>query len=40
MSEAFEIRERYVPQIGRPSYLLVSLPDAGLVGSISGEFFD
>ncbi|WP_218258476.1 proteasome assembly chaperone family protein [Saccharolobus shibatae] len=38
LSEAFEVRERYVPQIGRPSYLLVSLPDAGLVGSISGEF--
>ncbi|WP_338601615.1 proteasome assembly chaperone family protein [Sulfolobus tengchongensis] len=38
LSEGFEIKEKYIPQIGKPSYLIVSLPDAGLVGSIAGEF--
>ncbi|TRM80615.1 hypothetical protein DJ524_07025 [Sulfolobus sp. D5] len=38
MQESFDIRERYIPQLQKPTYLIVSLPDAGLVGSIAGEF--
>lgn len=38
MQEDFELKEKYIPQLSKPAYLLVSLPDAGLVGSIAGEF--
>jgi len=38
LQESFDIRERYIPQLQKPTYLIVSLPDAGLVGSIAGEF--
>ncbi|AHC51646.1 carboxylate-amine ligase [Sulfolobus acidocaldarius SUSAZ] len=33
-----EILEDYIPQLTRPSYLIVGLPDAGLVGTIATEF--
>lgn len=38
MVEEFKIIERYVPQITKPSYMLVGLPDAGLVGGIVTEY--
>lgn len=36
--EEFEVREKQPLPISRPMYLIVSLPDAGLVGSIFGEY--
>ncbi|ARM76504.1 proteasome assembly chaperone family protein [Acidianus manzaensis] len=36
--EEFEIKENYIPTLSKPSYMLVGLPDAGLVGEISTEF--
>lgn len=36
--EEFEVKEAYIPTLSKPSYMLVGLPDAGLVGEISTEF--
>lgn len=36
--EDFEVRELYIPALTKPSYMIVGLPDAGLVGEISTEF--
>lgn len=35
---SFEIRESYIPQLTKPSYMIIGLPDAGLVGEIATEF--
>ncbi len=32
------VEEKYLPRLGRPAYMLVGLPDAGLVGVIATEF--
>ncbi|BFH74258.1 proteasome assembly chaperone family protein [Sulfurisphaera javensis] len=34
----YEIIEKYVPTLGKPTYLIVGLPDAGLVGVIATEY--
>ncbi len=33
-----EIKEKYIPEVGKPVYVILGLPDAGLVGGISTEF--
>ncbi len=38
MVEEFKIIEKYVPQLSKPSYMLIGLPDAGLVGGIVSEY--
>ncbi len=37
MSE-LDIEEAYLPTLGKPSYMIVGFPDAGLVGVITTEF--
>ena len=32
------VEEKYLPTLGKPSYMIVGLPDAGLVGVIATEF--
>jgi len=34
----YEIIEKYQPQLSKPTYLVVGLPDAGLVGVIATEY--
>jgi len=34
----YEIIEKYQPQLSKPTYLIVGLPDAGLVGVIATEY--
>lgn len=34
----YEILEKFVPNLSRPSYMIVGLPDAGLVGVIATEY--
>ncbi|AWS00023.1 proteasome assembly chaperone family protein [Metallosphaera hakonensis] len=38
MENEFEIEESYVPDLRKPSYLIVGIPDAGLVGEIATEY--
>ncbi|MBW9141764.1 MAG: proteasome assembly chaperone family protein [Candidatus Aramenus sp.] len=38
MTPEFEVIEHATPAISKPTYLIVGLPDAGLVGSITTEF--
>ncbi|BBG23788.1 hypothetical protein IC006_1083 [Sulfuracidifex tepidarius] len=33
-----EFREKYIPEVAKPTYVILGLPDAGLVGGISTEF--
>jgi uncharacterized protein len=33
-----EFREKYIPEVSKPTYVILGLPDAGLVGGISTEF--
>ncbi|QKQ99311.1 proteasome assembly chaperone family protein [Metallosphaera tengchongensis] len=38
MDENFDIEERYIPELRKPAYMLIGIPDAGLVGEIVTEF--
>ncbi len=38
MQSEFEVKEFSAPIIPKPSYMIIGLPDAGLVGAISTEF--
>nr|WP_275691939.1 PAC2 family protein [Metallosphaera sedula] len=38
VEEGFEIEENYVPDIRKPAYMIVGIPDAGLVGEIATEY--
>ncbi|EZQ06868.1 carboxylate--amine ligase [Candidatus Acidianus copahuensis] len=38
MPDEFQVKEDYIPSISKPNYLLIGIPDAGLVGEIATEF--
>ncbi|MEL9969623.1 MAG: proteasome assembly chaperone family protein [Metallosphaera sp.] len=38
LEDDFELNEEFIPDLRKPSYIIVGIPDAGLVGEIATEF--
>jgi Archaeal enzymes of ATP-grasp superfamily len=38
MDQDFEVEESFVPNLRKPTYMIVGIPDAGLVGEIATEY--